>query len=1514
MGYFKKILNLIILTILIVIFVLYNLMTYFNKDIEGFQSENTDIKTNFFDLSANYLKMDEDDKFKPVPAADDEEPILNIGGSFGDFDASRIPWDAENKELLPREALYGIVPTQASTALFSKVIMANQLGNINSLVIDTDTNKVMAQSPVFNEPEDTEKQDSAAEIGGMVGVMVGTMIYSEFLEESDEIMQANNKISKMPPDELAKIDDEIAQLEELDKADNAAGKAGQNADKIKELKKTKTPKGLGSALGNALKAPINLVGMITGGVFKLLNFLSGGILQKASAKIVGGVTSAVTAINPKAIGKIADSMKGAMTSLKNLKGSAKKALNEIGSGVAKKLSKEINETIAKQLAKKIAVKIATMLYKSMLLSVSLKGINPTLGIIYDIVVTPIVLVFALSGVVDGALEKIADPEGCCPVGTTPLDDLIPQLLNDILIANIPIIGDVLGFFFPYVCSDNRTSQLTYKLRLTLPKFIEYPHLTTYFLNWPDYNCRVEGTPPVYGKKLLNGGNYSYASTNPSSYDWNNGTANPLSFHTDFNDIISDQFRFKQIMRVKTFGKIDDSKVESILPQGKKLFYADFTEPQMLIDMAQYYYNWAITDPYPNDDGTVTVEYISKINYVIASSLYTCDVMCEMISATYDPLTGINYKETVTYDRDRRFYYRANNVSNAPRFWEDIRNAEFRSLSDSYDLRVNDLNIYIHQDGNRNTELEAGVLIAAYRQVLDASNRFEFIREIATANQAKTGVTGTYDLAILEFNRAHETAKSNLSNVIRKGLALSANNNIDVIKGYLSNIIVSSNALWEYHKNLPASQPGTYSNNQYKILGCTKIDSTASSAFNPDVTYFESESRYCTNYNVLPYIKRCKTANIDMGTCINSGNLEKVIYSYYLNNPTVRIKNINNVKPKGRNACEFKWDEVTYNATTKTETDLRKNVVTTILYQQDLSSCSFNLPPPTPISGTSNYLFGTQTGGATTIQEPPTSLKMFTNPVNSSDVNYDAYITLQYKKAEARFPVMPTEAQKALLSPNQHNTPLGVLYSNVDYVPRYDLTDFTLMRPLVRPKKPIRIRYPNEDQKELGGYSNEYCSDPATLSNFILNYNGNSNNSNKIAKIIRTYTSSSNTCDLEVDMYYTNLKKMKRVTLTANMIEKFQNEFTYDSLNTEGSGLNVDVSTEALNQPFSNGFGYSRPYLNTFQEEILPNTVYFNDNLIKNFTGKTKDIRNNTYRILQGVVGTQTLGGSNCSAKCSDDEIIQRIIEQYDRDGVPKNRYDAEKNSVRQVLNAGTSSINSCHVIIDNRNDYYADYYDTKNSSNNKTEFRLKFKKVLMKDAGNCKFYPVQNQTYQDISASDIALTSSPNFPVYKKRIRNECVPIDCRSPLMRQAFNDYKVKTGNTVKNLLKSMNINDNVCDYLIETKIRKKNNSFLDEEERVLRVTYNNTLYSNSMSSNCSVNNTYSYTPDNFLLQIEASSNTFRNFRNNINSNSIKYYYPIYTNSNAADDPNSSPLPTDEDYRIEGKVDRNTSNINLL
>ena len=64
-------------------------------------------------------------------------------------------------------------------------------------------------------------------------------------------------------------------------------------------------------------------------------------------------------------------------------------------------------------------------------------------------------------------------------------------------------------------------------------------------------------------------------------------------------------------------------------------------------------------------------------------------------------------------------------------------------------------------------------------------------------------------------------------------------------------------------------------------------------------------------------------------------------------------------------------------------------------------------------------------------------------------------------------------------------------------------------------------------------------------------------------------------------------------------------------------------------------------------------------------------------------------------------------------------------------------------------------------------------------------------------------------------------------------------------------MNICTNICDYLIESQLNI-DGELLDSDNYVLRVTYDNTLYQSGMNPNASVNNTYTYKPNSFKLQV--------------------------------------------------------------
>ena len=103
----------------------------------------------------------------------------------------------------------------------------------------------------------------------------------------------------------------------------------------------------------------------------------------------------------------------------------------------------------------------------------------------------------------------------------------------------------------------------------------------------------------------------------------------------------------------------------------KVPYCDYASSAMLDKMAQFYYNNSINNPTINEDGTVTIQFITGFMGIIASSELTCDVACIIRFVTYDPITGGRYKSednacTASYAEDpefsscpfcyRRFYF------------------------------------------------------------------------------------------------------------------------------------------------------------------------------------------------------------------------------------------------------------------------------------------------------------------------------------------------------------------------------------------------------------------------------------------------------------------------------------------------------------------------------------------------------------------------------------------------------------------------------------------------------------------------------------------------------------------------------------------------------------------------------------------------------------------------------------------------------------------------------------------
>ena len=1656
--------KLIVLAILIIVLVsLLILRKSTNIDIkkvvEAFQqSPAEDIHTSFFDLSSNYFDLTLEE-IGSTPNIPPDDVILNIGGSFGDIDASQIPWDAENASLTLEQGIYGAVSQAASTAIFKKLYMVNQLQNPDSLPYDPNTNHYKYQDPLFQVNTNDPATGNAAKVGedmlnyGMLAAMPMFMAYqirelgpgSQSKKAIDALvnLQKVTEAGAKPPGLIGKTIGKLSGLP-MDSLSIDERKALIALTESEYVTRFTLPitvaaeKLINSLLGGLQK--IKFVGpailKLSSGIMKLLKGIKAGVT--APFKLLGKVVSMAAESISKGIaqsiaagGRVA---KAADIAAKLTGVFLKAALNVVGkvmSGImnALNLTGWIVYWIAYGisylygLSEAIATLVPTAGGSMVALIAAATACGTTSMLIFDllylVIIMPIVLGLTMSDVLTKAFSKVADSNGCCPDGYAPLNQMIPEWCS-MLFQMIPIFGDLLGMFDPYICFGTSGQGIAYRHTLTLPKYLNYSHLTTFFLCWPEYDCST-GSVPIHGKTITS-----------STMDWNN---NSDGYYTNLDDIITsinnhDYNKYRHTTMNWHSGTQRDYSYEYLMidyrqndpstppPVDARFFYADFTEPSMLVQMAQFYYNYASKDLVHNIDGTVSVQYISKINYVAASSLYSCDVMCEMVTVTYDPLNGTKYSEVISYDHDRRFYFNVNATNSPLPYWENTSNTTWKTLDDAYDRAMYNLNDRLHVDQNSNVSAE--ILLTAYIQKNESYQRFSDAATNLISNYSSNYPTGTAidsplvlsNYFISQFYTIYQGATSNyLSLFSNAGLPQptysdtfdtavgqpntpqGSSNAATIVESYLSTVVGCSNNLWRQHLTDRPPTNSNYFNKQYTVVGCTKLDQTASSAFESDVTIGEYDTRYKVDFNVRPYLQLCKTTQMNMFKCMDPSNLEIIIYNYYVKNPNKRIRSIKSIKAKGQNCCEYIWDEDDINAD-GTITASHKDVNTQLWYQMDLSSCTFCLP-------TSNTLVGS--GNNITSSSP---YKMVVNPPTvSSDPNYTyATTSLSYKSGFYNKPNFDA---------NNYLTGFTFM-SNIDYVPRYYPYTYDVLPDLVRPKKPIRVVYPQYIQSNLGNISNNTCTNPNTIKQFLLDYNNNITNTNKILRVVRGYTSDSSKCDYEVDVMYSN-NTVQRKTMTFNMQPEikegfqqnsnnaevylintqvtldqaqsvcdnfggslatlsqmsnfasgaswstggwvadnsntynlsngtvnlvattptnsnavncfgvkprafmnsnkiapynarqyyFETPYTFQNVYNSNGGLNIQYNTAQLDAPYSNGIGFDKAYMDVYNTSIVPNIMYYNNSLINNYTNNIQDMFNQTSQMKVALNSQNRLKGrdSNSTVKCSDPEIMERIIEQYNIDNTPSGRYNQNQNTMLYIFKAGTADDGrSCRVMFDNQLNQYIDYYNSDRSTANflSNDGRPAFINVQMVEdpVANNVFKPVPNQVYSSVPAADPYIASQPllDYP-YASLVRTIPTVDINNSTLYMQVMRDYQQLLGHQLLSIDTMVRISPTTVDYKVTQRlvarytykgVKYATVSTAPWKDGVIRATYNYPIY---YASGTATNN-FTYSSGNFKLHVYGTPLT--GIVQMDNTTSFYSNYLSHAQNISGSSSNASPLIT--------------------
>ena len=219
-----------------------------------------------------------------------------------------------------------------------------------------------------------------------------------------------------------------------------------------------------------------------------------------------------------------------------------------------------------------------------------------------------IFIFSCLTFIPAILDEYIPSDSVCPEGYWNIHDAIAGSTGSgefiwQLISNIPGFGDALGTFGPYICTNPEGKSILKKPAL-IPA-------------------------------------YYYDST--------------LSLYADMDkdNISQDESRFSDRRQYITKSGDYDPPI-----------WVDFADTTMINKMANYYYKMARSMAQDNGDGTYTFSYITRFYGVTTSSIYSCDVQCEITEVTIYASTGIEALRVVvpvdpsygsTY-HDRRFYF------------------------------------------------------------------------------------------------------------------------------------------------------------------------------------------------------------------------------------------------------------------------------------------------------------------------------------------------------------------------------------------------------------------------------------------------------------------------------------------------------------------------------------------------------------------------------------------------------------------------------------------------------------------------------------------------------------------------------------------------------------------------------------------------------------------------------------------------------------------------------------------
>ena len=283
----------------------------------------------------------------------------------------------------------------------------------------------------------------------------------------------------------------------------------------------------------------------------------------------------------------------------------------------------------------------------------------------------------------------------------------------------------------------------------------------------------------------------------------------------------------------------------------------------------------------------------------------------------------------------------------------------------------------------------------------------------------------------------------------------------------------------------------------------------------------------------------------------------------------------------------------------------------------------------------------------------------------------------------------------------------------------DACPFTLQKyaaapattPVTTLPQPILISAPQPKETTLRGCPTSKCSDPALLQKLIDAYNKRPGTPDRILGVRKAFTAGELRCDVEADVYVRATKTTQVQTLRFDLAKDGAScIFNVTSIGAPGSGTFIQKETAPLGSPVNT----QNFVINAAMDDVKGAQTKLSGVIgqMTGFAGKANTAFEKTFA---DVGQFQTLG--TCAKKCSDQDILELIVNWYNTANFPSSRTNVTKKSISRILKAGTASKTECDVTFEEKQETYTDLYNDVP----KVTITQKTQRFTLKEVGSCEF-------------------------------------------------------------------------------------------------------------------------------------------------------------------------------------------------